>query len=112
MGFMNISVEGHTLKSCRNPSEGLPRVHFNADLVSYTRMSRSRCFENNIIPSKALQTFTDGSKNEDNLNFSVLIAIEESLKASATCTAHQDIWILTNSSNSIRHLQNCLPIGD
>ncbi|GFS57929.1 RNase H domain-containing protein, partial [Nephila pilipes] len=86
----------------------------------------------NIIPKKALQIFTDGNKNEDNLSGNSIVvkntiyqlsnkisnsnhcsafrwelfAIEDDLKAAATCTLNQDFWILTNNRSSIQHLRN------
>lgn len=74
MKIISQSVEYSSLTPCVSPAEGLPGVHFNAELPSHTNKNsdvpeylRQLALEViNSVPSDATLIFTDGSKDDSN----------------------------------------------
>ncbi|GFT50387.1 hypothetical protein NPIL_151801 [Nephila pilipes] len=108
-GFIDIKVKGHNMKPIIIPLGGLPGVHFNTDILSpistkefdipdYLRLNAMKTLCS--IPSKALQIFTDGSKNEHNLSANGIFVKTSTSTANFTNkirTAHCSVfWIGTN----------------
>ncbi|GFV54781.1 RNase H domain-containing protein [Trichonephila clavipes] len=146
MDLLDQDFEEHFLKNVFNPQEGLPRVHFkpemgthnskNQDPPEYLHQLALEII--NKIPAAAMQTYTDGSKDDRNSygsgifikapkcshNIKIrnpdfcsvfryeLIAIEEALRIVKTGTSSDEIWILCDSRSAIQHFSDWTNVGD
>ncbi|GFX59984.1 RNase H domain-containing protein [Trichonephila clavipes] len=74
MKIISKSVKHTSLRTCVNPVEGLPEVHFHTELLSCTNKNsvvsqyqRQLALEViNGIPSDAILIYTDGSQDKSN----------------------------------------------
>lgn len=74
MGILDKNVERHSLKAIVSPLEGLPRVHFQSEIMSHTNkkydlpdfLYQLALEITNQISRTAMQIYTDGSKDEHN----------------------------------------------
>ncbi|GFS70517.1 probable RNA-directed DNA polymerase from transposon BS [Trichonephila clavipes] len=77
-------IEPHSLKSCLSPSEGLPRVHFHFNMSAPVT-------KQDLIPAHLRQLALETIINESD---------------------YGELWILSDSRNSLQHLHNWTQVGD
>ncbi|GBM76604.1 hypothetical protein AVEN_54872-1 [Araneus ventricosus] len=146
LNLISREVECHSLKNCIDPSERLLGVFFHTELQQAVNkadtvpalMKQMALQLINEIPGVDIQSYTDGSKNEENQsrsgiyiktsrevrkielrnpdNCSVfrseLLAIEAGFEAILNENNYGAVWILSESRRSIQHLKDWNNVGD